>query len=209
LLQNHQINVLLIIAMQLSESPQLLLLAQLDQLVPQPIVILQEDVSTTQSPANLLDVLTTLVTQLQTSVKSLFLVVMMVMLALPIPSTHLLAAFTLQNASLLTCAHSPLVLLELAAALLKIAMIATLAQLTLAISALELVSTLLSLALAELETLELAILKLLNVSSEKLAKTTAIVQEMAILLTSHTVILLLVAISLSAPAKIVLNLPIK
>jgi hypothetical protein len=188
--------------MQLSESPQLLLLAQLVQLVPQPIVILQEDVSTTQSPANLLAVLTTNATQLRTNVKSLFLTVMMVMLVLLIPSIHLLAVNTLQNALLLICAHSPLVLLELAVALLKIAMIATLAQSTLAISALELVSTLLSLALVELETLELAIHKLLSVSSNKLAKTTAIVLEMEIQLTVGFVTPLLVATSLLTLTKI-------
>jgi hypothetical protein len=127
---------------------------------------------------------------------------MMVMLVLSIPSTHLLAAFTLLNALLLICAQSPLVPLELAVALLKIAMIATLAQLTLVISALDLVYTLLSLALVELEILELAIHKLLSVSSDKLAKTIAIVLEMEILLTLGFVILPLVAISKSTPIEL-------
>jgi hypothetical protein len=64
------------------------------------------------------------------------------------------------------------------------------------------VSTLQSLALAELETLELAIQAPLNVSSDKPAKTTATVLEMEILLTVGFVILPLVAISLLTPTKL-------
>jgi hypothetical protein len=64
------------------------------------------------------------------------------------------------------------------------------------------VSTLQSLALAELETLELAIQAPLNVSSDKPAKTTATVLEMEILLTPGFVILPLVAISKSTPIEL-------
>jgi hypothetical protein len=64
------------------------------------------------------------------------------------------------------------------------------------------VSTLQSLALVELETLELAIQAPLNVSSDKPAKTTATVLEMEILLTVGFVILPLVAISLLTPTKL-------
>jgi len=64
------------------------------------------------------------------------------------------------------------------------------------------VSTLQSPALAELETLELAIQAPLNVSSDKPAKTTATVLEMEILLTVGFVILPLVAISLLTPTKL-------
>jgi hypothetical protein len=189
-------------AMQHSELPQLLSPVLMDQLVPQPIAILQEDVFTMQSPANLLAVLTMLVIQLPTNARLLFLAAMMVMLVLSTPLTHLPAVNTLLYALLLMCAQSPLVLLELATAILKIAMIAILAQSTLAISALELVSTLQSLALVELETLELAIQAPLNVSSDKPAKTTATVLEMEILLTVGFVILPLVAISLLTPTKL-------
>jgi hypothetical protein len=100
----------------------------MDQLVPQPIAMLQEDVFTMQSPANLLAVLTMLVTHLPTSARLLFLAAMMVMLVLSTPLTQLPAVNTLLYALLLICAQSPLVLLELVIAILKIAMIAILAQ---------------------------------------------------------------------------------
>jgi hypothetical protein len=197
--QNHQINVSIMLVMQLSELPPLLSLALMVQLVPQLIAILQEDVFMTQSLAAILDALIMLATHLLTSARLLFLAAMMVMLVPSIPSIHLPAVNTLLCAFLLICAQSPLALLELATTVLKIAMIATLAQSTLAISALELVSTLQSPALAELETLELAIQVPLNVLSDKLARTTVTVLEMEIQLTLGFVILLLVAISKSTP----------
>jgi len=151
-------------------------LAQLDLHVPPPTAILPEDVLTMRLLANLLDVQPTNVTQHPTNAKLLFQAVMMVMHVPLIPSTQLPAAFTLQNALLQMDVPLPLAPTDNALALQRIVMTATLAPSTLAIFALELASTLLSLALAVLETSELATLKLLSVKSENLALTTVTAQ---------------------------------
>jgi hypothetical protein len=151
--------------MLLAESSLLQRFAQLDQLVLLLAAILQPDVFTHLLFANPLDVLLTLATQLPTNVKSLFLIAMMEMLAPTTASILLPAVFTHQNVLLLTLVPSQLALQDNALTFLKIATTATLALPTLAISAPELVFTLLLFALAAAETLEHAILKPLNVSS--------------------------------------------
>jgi len=179
----------LTLVMQFSELSLHQLLAQLDQLAPQLIAILIEDVSTIQLFAMLLDVLTTNATLLLTNVKSLFLAVMMVMHAPMIPSTHPLAVSTLLNVLLLMHVPSQLVMQEHVKILQRIVMMEMYVPLILAIFALDLASTLQSLALVELETLELATLKLQNVSSEKHVLITATVMGTETQLTFHTVIL--------------------
>jgi len=158
--------------MQFSELLPLLSLAQLDLHVPQLIVILQEDVSTMQLFANLLDAQTTNVTHLPTNVKLLFQTVMMVMHVPLMHLTHQLAVLTLQNALLLMHVPLLLALVEFVTVLQRIVMTATLAPSTLAIFALELASTLLSLALAVLVTSELATLKPLSAKAERHVPTT-------------------------------------
>jgi hypothetical protein len=157
--------------------------------VQQLIVMLQEVVSTTKLLAKLLDAQTTNAILHPTNVKSLFQTVMMVMLALTTLSIHLLAAFTLHIVLLLMYAQSPLAKQDAAQTLQRTVTIAIHAQLTLAIFALELVLTLLSLALAVLEILEHAILKLLFAKLENLVSTTATVLGITIQLTFHSVIL--------------------
>jgi len=130
--------------------------------------------------ANLLDALTTNVTQLPTNVKLLYQAVMMVMLALLIASTQPLAVPTLLFALLLICAPQLLALLDNVPKLQRTAMTATHAPSTLVTLALELVSTLLSPALADPETSVLATLKPLSAKSDKHVSTTATVLLMEI-----------------------------
>jgi len=191
--------------MHLSESSLLLLLALKDQLAPQLIATLQEVVSTMQLFAKILDVLPTPVTQLPTNVKSLFQAVVMVMLALLILSIHPLAVSTLQNVLLLICAQLHLVPQEHAPTPQRIVMTEMFVLPILAIFALELVLTLQSPALAVLEMLEHAILKLQNVKLERHVSTTVTVLEMETQLINHTVTLLLVVTThLSLPTKFIL-----
>jgi len=80
-------------------------LVPLDQHVQQQDVIQQQDVFLNQLPANLPVVHLMLATQHPTNVKSLFLIVMMVMLALMTASVQLLAVFTLLIVFLQICAQ--------------------------------------------------------------------------------------------------------
>jgi len=141
--------------------------------------------------AKLLDVLTINVIHHPTNVKSLFLIVMMVILALLTASTHLPAVFTLLNALLQICAQPQLALQDNAAMQQRTVMTVMFVLSILATFALELVYIHQSPALAELEILEHAILLQQNVKSEKLAPTTATVLEMETLFINHTVTLLL------------------
>jgi hypothetical protein len=173
--------------MQFWELSLLLLPAQLDLHVLLPIAILLEDVLTTQSFANLVDVLTTNAILLPTNVKLLFLTVMMVMLVLLIASTQQLAVPTLQNVSLLMHVPSLPAVTEFVITLQRTAMILTHAPSILAIFALELALILQLCALVVLETLELATLKPLSAKSEKHVLTTANAHLMEIQLTPLSV----------------------
>jgi len=134
--------VLLTLVMQFLELSLNQLLAQLDQLAPLLIAILQEDVVTMQLLANLLDALTMHVTQLPTNVKSLCQIVMMVMHVPVIPSTHLLAVSTLLYVLLLMDVLSQLVMQEHVKTLQRIVMMEMYVPSILAMLALELASTL-------------------------------------------------------------------
>jgi len=134
--------VLLTLVMQFLELSLHQLLAQLDQLAPLLIAILQEDVVTMQLLANLLDALTMHVTQLPTNVKSLCQIVMMVMHVPVIPSTHLLAVSTLLYVLLLMDVLSQLVMQEHVKTLQRIVMMEMYVPSILAMLALELASTL-------------------------------------------------------------------
>jgi hypothetical protein len=170
----------------------------MDLHVPPLIAILQEDVFTTQLPANLLDAQITNVTHLPTNVKSLFQAVVMAIHVLLILSTHLPAVSTLQNALLLM--HVPLLPVpeEFVTVFQRIVMTEMSVLLTLVIFALELASTLQSLALAKLVLLELATLKLLSVKLDKLVLTTVTVLLMEIQLTFLSVTQIL-----DAPSKLI------
>jgi len=148
-------------------------------------VIHPEDVLTTKSLANLLVAQTTNVTHLPTNAKLLFQAAAMVIHAPPIPSTHLLAAFILQNALLQMHVPQLLALTDNALPLQRIVMTEMFAPSTLAILDPEPVSTPQSLAHAVPETLELAILQLQSVKSENLVLTTVIAQLME---TQHTLL---------------------
>jgi len=158
----------------------------------------QEDVLTTKSLAKLLVAQTTNVTHLPTNAKLLFQAAAMVIHAPPIPSTHLLAAFILQNALLQMHVPPLLAPTDNALPLQRIAMMEMFAPSTLAIFPMDLVSTPQSLALAVLETLELATLKLQSAKSENLVLTTVIAQLME---TQH--ILLSVTQKLDVPMSLI------
>lgn len=159
--------------MQSRESFKLLSFALQLLLAPPLLAIQTEDASMMQLFANLKDVLPpTNATQLPTNASSSFQTVMMEMHALSTPSLNTLDANTLQNALLLMLAPSPLAAMELALTFQRTVMMEMSAPSILATLLLELASTLQSLAHAVKTTLELAILTLLNASSERLALTT-------------------------------------
>jgi hypothetical protein len=161
------------LAMQQRESFKLLSFVLQLLLAPPLLVIQTEDASTPQLFANLKDVLPPInATQLPTNANLSFQTVTMEMHALLTHSLNTLDVNTLQNALLLMLAPSPLAATELALTFQRTAMMEMSAPSTLAISLLELASTPQSLAHVVKTTLELAILTLLNVSSERLAPTT-------------------------------------
>jgi len=163
------------------------LLVQQDQLVLQLTAILQEDVLTIQSLANLVDVQITNAILHPTNVKSSFQIVMMVIHVLLTPSTHPLAVFIPHCVLLQICVLSQLAPEDNVATLQRTVMMEMFAQLTLAIFALEHVYTLQSRAHVELETLVLATLKLQFVKSENLVSTTVTVLLTEIQHTLHSV----------------------
>jgi hypothetical protein len=140
-----------------------------------------------QLPANLLDAQTTNVTHLPTNVKWLFQTVVMVIHVPLILLTQQLAVSTLQNALLLMHVPLPPVPEEFVTMLQRIAMTAMSVLLTLVIFALELASTLQSLALVRLVLSELATLKLLSVKLDTLAPMIATALLMEIQLTLQCV----------------------